>query len=97
MLKISELQAKDIVNMANGKRLGHLTDLEINLETGQIEALIIDGTGRMMGLFGKESEEVFIPWKHIIRIGSDVILVEVPPAYQGKSVHIQQTSTMRKP
>src|SRR5690606_41863069 len=62
-LKISDLQAKDIVNMANGKRLGHLTDLEINLETGTIEALIIDGGGKMMGLFGKESEEVFIPWK----------------------------------
>lgn len=96
MIKISELQAKDIVNMANGKRLGHLTDLEINLETGQIEALIIDGSGKMMGLFGRESQEVFIPWKNIIRIGSDVILVEAPHTYQSKPLHIQQTSTMRK-
>ena len=90
MLKISDLQMKDIVNMANGKRLGHLTDLEIDLETGKVEALIIDGAGKMMSLFGKETDEVFIPWKNIIRIGTDVILVEVPPR------PFQHTSTMRK-
>ncbi len=90
MLKISDLQMKDIVNMANGKRLGHLTDLEIDLETGKVEALIIDGAGKMMSLFGKETDEVFIPWKNIIRIGTDVILVEVPPT------PFQHTSTMRK-
>ena len=73
MLKISDLQMKDIVNMANGKRLGHLTDLEIDLETGKVEALIIDGAGKMMSLFGKETDEVFIPWKNIIRIGTDEI------------------------
>ncbi|NEU29452.1 YlmC/YmxH family sporulation protein [bacterium LRH843] len=96
MIKISELQVKDIVNMDNGKRLGQLTDLEINLTTGKIEALIINGTGKMMGLFGKESEEVIIPWKNIIRIGSDVILVEVPSAYQRKTFPFEQTSTIRK-
>lgn len=96
MLKISDLQAKDIVNMANGKRLGHLTDLEINLETGTIEALIIDGGGKMMGLFGKESEEVFIPWKNIIRIGADVILVEVHSPFMKKSAPIQQRPTFKK-
>ncbi|MDT8859109.1 YlmC/YmxH family sporulation protein [Alkalihalobacillus sp. MEB130] len=97
MMKISELQVKDIVNMDNGKRLGHLTDLEINLKTGAIDALVINSSGKMMGLFGKESEEVVIPWKNIIRIGSDVILVEVPNHY-GRSPQNQEQhpSTMRK-
>ncbi|MCM3713115.1 YlmC/YmxH family sporulation protein [Halalkalibacter oceani] len=96
MMKISELQVKDIVNMENGKRLGQLTDLEINLHSGQIEALIINGTGKMMGLFGKESAEVTIPWKNIIRIGSDVILVEVPSGFGKKSYPFEQSSTVRK-
>lgn len=97
MIKISELQVKDIVNMDNGKRLGHLTDLDIDLNTGQIKALIINGSGKMMGLFGKEMDEVFIPWKNIIRIGSDVILVEVPTGY-GAVMKNDQTppSTYRK-
>ncbi|ARK31081.1 PRC-barrel domain protein [Halalkalibacter krulwichiae] len=94
-MKISELQVKDIVNMDNGKRLGQLTDLDINLKTGTIEALIINASGKMMGLFGKESEEIIIPWKNIIRIGSDVILVEVPNVYERKPVKFEPPSTPR--
>jgi YlmC/YmxH family sporulation protein len=78
MLKISDLQAKDIVNMENGRRLGTITDLDINLTTGQISSLVIGGGGEVMGLFGRGEDEVVIPWKNIIKIGSDVILVEVP-------------------
>ncbi|WP_088105014.1 YlmC/YmxH family sporulation protein [Halalkalibacter urbisdiaboli] len=82
MMKISELQAKDIVNMENGKRLGHMNDLDINLTTGQIEAIIISGAGRVMGFFGKDEGEVVIPWHNILKIGSDVILVRVPDTYR---------------
>lgn len=76
MMKISDLQAKDIVNMESGRRLGHLTDLDINLTTGQIDAIIIGGTGKMMSFFQKE-DEVVIPWSNIVKIGSDIILVHV--------------------
>lgn len=75
MMKISDLQAKDIVNLETGKRLGHLTDLDLNLDNGQIEAIIISSTGKVMSLFGKD-EEVIIPWSNIIKIGSDVIMVK---------------------
>lgn len=80
MMKISDLQAKDIVNLETGKRLGHLTDLDLNLETGQIESMIISSSGKMMGFFGKD-EEVIIPWTNIIKIGSDVILVKTPKPF----------------
>ncbi|UOE92917.1 YlmC/YmxH family sporulation protein [Alkalihalobacillus sp. LMS39] len=83
MMKISDLQTKDIVNIDNGKRLGHLGDLDINLSTGRIDALIIGGTGRMMSFFQKEAEMV-IPWSNIVKIGSDVILVQLPDNYQAQ-------------
>lgn len=73
MLKISDIQSKDIVNLADGKLLGHITDIDINLETGKVEAIIIGG-GRMMGFLNRE-QEVTVPWKNIVKIGSDVILV----------------------
>ncbi|WP_100408175.1 YlmC/YmxH family sporulation protein [Bacillus solitudinis] len=95
MMKISDLQAKDIVNMENGKRLGHMNDLDINLASGQIEAMIISGTGKMMGFFG-EKEEVVIPWKNIVKIGSDVILVEVPDTYRPQIKEFGQQSTKRR-
>ena len=73
MLKITDIQAKDIVNLADGRLLGHINDIDINLETGRVEAIIVGG-GRMMGLFNRD-EEIVIPWKNIVKIGSDVILV----------------------
>ena len=74
VIKISEFQIKDVVNVADGKRLGNIADIEINLTTGKIEAVVISGSGRVLGFFGKD-EDIVIPWKNIIKIGQDVILV----------------------
>jgi YlmC/YmxH family sporulation protein len=74
MLKVSEFQIKDVVNVSDGKRLGNIDDIEINLDTGKIESIIIGGVGRVLGFFGKD-EEVVIPWQNILKIGEDVILV----------------------
>ncbi|GHH96479.1 hypothetical protein AM1BK_00220 [Neobacillus kokaensis] len=74
VVKISDFQIKDVVNVSDGKRLGNIGDIEINLSTGKIEAVVISGNGRVLGFFGKE-EEIVIPWKNIIKIGQDVILV----------------------
>ena len=73
-MKISEFQIKDVVNVSDGKRLGNIGDIEINLSTGKIEAVIITSGGRVLGLFGKD-EDIVIPWKNILKIGQDVILV----------------------
>ncbi|MBI0578412.1 MULTISPECIES: YlmC/YmxH family sporulation protein [Bacillaceae] len=74
MVKISDFQIKDVVNVSDGKRLGNIGDIEINLSTGRIEAVVISGSGRVLGLFGKD-QDIVIPWKNIIKIGQDVILV----------------------
>jgi len=74
VVKISEFQIKDVVNVSDGKRLGNIGDIEINLTTGKIDAVVISGSGRVLGFFGKD-EDIVIPWKNIIKIGQDVILV----------------------
>jgi YlmC/YmxH family sporulation protein len=74
MLKVSDFQVKDVVNVSDGKRLGNVEDIEINLGTGKIEAVIIGGAGKVLGIFGKDAE-VVIPWQNILKIGEDVILV----------------------
>ncbi|MDG4655846.1 YlmC/YmxH family sporulation protein [Ectobacillus antri] len=76
MIRISEFQVKDVVNVADGRRLGHIGDIDIDVATGKIQAVIIMKQGRMLGLFGKE-EELVVPWKQIVKIGEDVILVRV--------------------
>ncbi|MBV7503814.1 YlmC/YmxH family sporulation protein [Bacillus sp. sid0103] len=85
MVKISEFQIKDVVNVADGKRLGNIGDIEINLTTGKIEAVVISGSGRVLGFFGKD-DDVVIPWKNILKIGQDVILVR----YKGSTENLSE-------
>ncbi len=67
---------KDVVNVSDGKRLGNIGDIDIDIDTGKIRAVIISKQARILGLFGKE-EEFVIPWEQIMKIGEDVILVKV--------------------
>jgi YlmC/YmxH family sporulation protein len=76
VIKISELQAKNVVNIVDGRNLGTIHDLEINLEMGRIDALICPGQGKFFGLF-TSGKEIVIPWRNIVKIGNDVILVKL--------------------
>ncbi|OCA85525.1 hypothetical protein A8F94_11590 [Bacillus sp. FJAT-27225] len=74
MIRISDFQMKDVINVADGKKLGNITDIDINLNSGKIQSVVIGGTGKVLGLFGKD-EDMIIPWANILKIGQDVILV----------------------
>ncbi len=77
---------KEVIVRNDGKRLGHISDLEIDGDNGRITALVIYVKDKKSGLFGK-TDELIIPWNHIEVIGTDVILVrEVtsPSLYPGQ-------------
>jgi len=78
MVKISDLRMREIINIVDGRRLGMIKDIDINLEEGKIDAIILPGLngGRFLGFLGKE-EEIVVPWNKIKKVGMDVILVEV--------------------
>jgi YlmC/YmxH family sporulation protein len=72
---VSDLKLKEVINIVDGKRLGAITDIEIDVESGKLTAIVVPGNGRFLGLFGR-SEDIVIPWDRINKIGFDVILVE---------------------
>ncbi len=76
MLKTSDLKLKEVISVIDGKRMGNITDIEIDVETGRLTAIVVPGVGKFLGLFGR-NEDVVIPWDKINKIGMDVILVEV--------------------
>ncbi|SET85098.1 sporulation protein, YlmC/YmxH family [Salinibacillus kushneri] len=88
-MTISELQVKDIVAVEDGRKLGYISDLEIDVDKGYIVALIIALKGKMFGLFGKD-EEITIPWNHIVTIGADVILVRTENQKLTHNIHDNQ-------
>lgn len=77
MMKISDLRVRDVINISDGRRLGLLGDLELDLQQGRVTALVVPGPARFFGLFGRERDYV-IDWSDIVKIGEDVILVDVP-------------------
>lgn len=75
MVKLSELQMKEIIVIDDGSRLGQISDLEIDGESGRILAFVVVAREKKSGMFAK-ADELIIAWEKIVRIGSDVILVK---------------------
>jgi len=75
VFKASELRQKEIINMSDGKRLGFVSDVEINMETGAIEAIIIPSESKLFRVIAKDND-IVIPWENIKKIGVDVILID---------------------
>lgn len=77
MIKISDLRMRDVVNILDGKKLGNIIDIDLDLDNGRVLSLILPGRTRGFSFFTRR-EDVVVPWDKIVRIGRDVILVEVP-------------------
>ena len=76
--RIAELRNKQVVCVKNGCVLGFISDIEINTTGGAIEAVVIYGRPRFLGLLGRE-EDIIIPWKEISVIGRETVLVNTDP------------------
>lgn len=83
-MKISDFQTKDVINVVDGKRLGHISDLEVDLRQGVIEAIVVPVNSKFFGIFGGGSD-LIIPWKNIVKIGSDVVLVKMTEQQESKT------------
>lgn len=80
MYRCGDLRQKEVINVSDGRRLGFVSDVEIDLDGGKIDAIIIPGGGRVFGFLGRDSEFV-IPWDKIRKIGEDIILVDLDERY----------------
>lgn len=75
VIRLSDLQIKEVIVINNGRRLGHISDLEIDPNIGKITAIIVIAREKGSTIFGKQ-EELIINWHQIVTIGTDVILVQ---------------------
>jgi len=77
MISTQDLKNKEVINIYDGKSLGFVYDIEINLEKGVIEGIIVPAQKSFFSFFGLKDNDYVIKWKDIKRIGDDVILVDV--------------------
>ena len=76
--RIADLRYKEVISVEDGSRFGYVGDMEIDLDSGQVRALVVPGRRRLFGLLGRE-EDRYIPWDRVRRFGEDIILVEQEP------------------
>lgn len=76
--RFAELRCKEVICIADGRRLGFVSDVEVEIPQGNVCALIVPGPCRILGLFGRR-DDYRIPWGCIRRVGPDIILAEVKP------------------
>lgn len=83
MVTTSELRNKEVINIVDGKRLGLINDVEIDVTTGRLLAVTVPGEGGLFRFLGGRND-LIIAWEEIVKIGIDVILVEVKNMIQYK-------------
>lgn len=77
MISTQNIKNKEVINIYDGKSLGYVYDIELNLEKGIIEGIIVPAQRSFFNFFGRGDNDYVIKWKDIKRIGDDVILVDV--------------------
>ncbi len=71
-----ELRCKEVINVTDGKKLGRIIDIVFDLPTGKIKGFVVPVNQGGFGLF-KTSQQLFVPYNQICKIGADIILVEI--------------------
>ena len=66
-LRFTQLQCKEVICVNDGRRLGFITDVLVEVPEGQICAIIVPGPCRLFGVLGRQ-DDFRIPWKCIRRI-----------------------------
>lgn len=80
---INDLKSKEVINISDGARYGFVSDVELDIETGNLLSIIVPGGYKFFGILGREND-IVIPWANIEKIGDDIILVSSQPMIYGR-------------
>ncbi len=91
-----ELKRREVINGSDGRRMGHIIDLVFSADSGKIKGIILPYGKR--GVFSK-SQDLFVPWQCVQKIGEDVILVEIRDLPSGAPTCVPscKTETIQPP
>ena len=82
-----ELRCKEVVNVVDGRRLGHIVDIVFDLQTARILGLVVPGEKSFWNVF-RNGSQLFIPFSCVCKIGDDTILVELHSSSQPQNPYI---------
>lgn len=74
-MNLSDLQSKEVIDIATGKRIGTIIDVIIT-SNGTISKLVLEDRKSARRFLITNKEDIHLDWKQIIKIGDDIILVD---------------------
>lgn len=74
-ISFSLLRSKEVINLFDGKRLGHIVDLVLDKESGKVLGFVVPGQKKLF----RKADDLFIPLEEVKKLGEDVILVKLTP------------------
>ena len=77
-VRFTQLQCKEVICISDGRRLGFVTDVMVEVPDGNICAIVVPGPCKLFGALGRH-DDFLIPWDCIRRIGPDIVLVDIKP------------------
>lgn len=69
---LNAMRNMEVIDILTGTKIGFIKDFKIDCDENKIISLILPG--EIKSWFGKEEEKEIL-WKDIVKIGTDVILV----------------------
>ncbi len=76
MIRVSDIIDKEIINVKNGKKMGFITDIDIDVNEGRVVSFSTTGEGSG-GFFSRGVDMDVIFWNDILKIGCDTIIVNI--------------------
>lgn len=77
-VKFTQLQCKEVICVKDGRRLGYVADVVVEVPEGTVCSLVVPGPCKYLGIWGR-GDDYIIPWNCICRIGPDIVLVDIKP------------------
>ncbi len=75
-MRLFELRRKEVINTRTCCSIGCVSDIDIDCQTGCVNALVVPGPGKFCWFFGRDTEYI-IPWRCVVQTGPDIILVDI--------------------
>ena len=76
MIRVSDIMDKEMINVKNGKKMGFITDIDIDVNEGRVVSFSTTGEGSG-GFFSRGVDMDVIFWNDILKIGCDTIIVNI--------------------
>ena len=74
-MRISDLQTKDVINQLDGRNIGKIIDMDLSID-GIVNFFIVEPK-KIMKRLNIYNNETTVKLSQIVKIGEDVILVDL--------------------